>query len=62
MTAGRDWMYQILRICLPTQIVGMLPYDSVDASLEGVSMQIVHRTPLNRGWLEGVHAAPSSLT
>jgi len=60
MTAGRDWTYQLQRITLPPKVLGTLPDDVVDDALEGVSMQIIHRTRLNHGWLEGVQS-PTSL-
>ena len=55
MTTSRDWAYQILRITVPEHgPVGVLPADVVDGCLEGVEMQCVSRSELNRGWLEGV--------
>jgi len=54
MTTGRDSVYKILRIRLPAKFCGSLAADVVDGWLDGVEMQVVHRSLLNRGWLEGV--------
>jgi hypothetical protein len=54
LTAGRNWAYQVLRITLPEHLSGNLPTDTVTDSVTGVNMRCVHRSHLNRGWLEGV--------
>jgi len=54
MTTGRDSVYKILKINIPDKFEGSLPVDVVDGYFEGVEMQVMHRTLLNRGWLEGV--------
>ena len=53
-TTGRNCAYQILGISLPDQFDGDLPTDIIKGSLEGVDIQYIHRSNLNRGWLEGV--------
>lgn len=56
LTTGRNWAYQILKIILPQHLEGTLPTDVVSDSIEGVEMRCVHRSNLNRAWLEGVFA------
>jgi hypothetical protein len=57
-TTGRNCAYQILGITIPDRFEGELPADIVRGSLPGVEMQYIHRSDLNRGWLEGVFPLP----
>ena len=57
MTTGRDSVFKILKITVPDVLEGELPLDVVDGYLAGVRMQIVHRSLLHRGWLEGVSSS-----
>jgi hypothetical protein len=61
LTTGRNWAYNILRIQLPEDINGELPDDIIDGSINGVELQYIHRSNLNRGWLEGVFSFPNNL-
>lgn len=64
LTTGRDWAYKILQITLPESLSfeGELSPDTVDGALTGVSIECVHRSVLNGGWLEGVFAnSPATL-
>jgi hypothetical protein len=54
MTTGRNGAYQVLKIGASEQVKDCLPGDVVDGCLPGVTMQILQRMYLNRGWLEGV--------
>ena len=59
LTTGRNGEYQILRITLSDDIKGgELPTDVVDGTIDGVLITYIHRSILNRGWLEGV-SSPS---
>ena len=54
LTTGRNGVYQILRITLPDVMYGELSTSVVDGTIDGVSISYIHRSTLNRGWLEGV--------
>ena len=54
LTTGRNCAYQIFKLSFPVYFKGALPRDVVSGSLEGIQMQCVHKSILNRGWLEGV--------
>jgi len=54
LTTGRNGAYHIIKISFPEHFKDTLPKDVVKGSLEGVKMHFVHKSPLNRGWLEGV--------
>jgi hypothetical protein len=53
-TTGRDWAWQILKITIPEQVDKSLLANVVDGTIDGVEMQCMHQSNLNRGWLEGV--------
>jgi hypothetical protein len=54
LTTGRNGVYRIIRLSFPEHFNDTLPKDVVNGSLEGVTMHFVHKSSLNRGWLEGV--------
>jgi hypothetical protein len=60
LTTGRNGAYQIIRISFSEKYYSTfgsavpLHPDTVDGCLKGIEMQYVHRSNLNRGWLEGV--------
>lgn len=60
LTTGRNGAYQIIRIIFSEHLYDALrsalplDTDTVDGSLKGIEMQYVHRSNLNRGWIEGV--------
>lgn len=54
LTTGRNGVYQILRINLPDILSGELSTSVVDGTIDGVTISFIHRSILNRGWLEGV--------
>jgi hypothetical protein len=56
MTTGRDSSYKIIKITFPDTLCGSLPADIVSGGVDGVHMQVMHCTTLNRGWLEGVRS------
>ncbi len=56
LTTGRNGVYQILRINLPDVMSGELAASVVDGTIDGVSISFIHRSILNRGWLEGVYS------
>ena len=53
-TTGRNFAYLILGISLPDNFEGDLPADIIKGGLDGVGMKYIHRSNLNRGWLESV--------
>jgi hypothetical protein len=54
LTTGRNSAYQFLKISFPEHFKGSLSKDIIEDSLEGINLHIIHRSNLNRGWLEGV--------
>jgi hypothetical protein len=54
LTTGRNGAYRVIKLSFPKHFKDTLPKDVVNGSLEGVKMYSVHKSSLNRGWIEGV--------